>query len=56
MSPDLHELTGSPGPKPRTIMLANGTVHEAPTDWELLEPGDAALTRRVKAAGKYWAI
>ena len=56
MSPDLHQLAGSPGPKPRTIRLANCTVHEAPTDWELLEPGDAALTRRVKAAGKYWAI
>ena len=27
-----------------------------PEGWVLLPPGDAALTRRVKAAGEYWAV
>jgi len=27
-----------------------------PEAWEHLPPGDAALTRRVKAAGEYWAV
>ncbi len=29
---------------------------QVPTDWELLQPGDAALTRRVKAAGPTWTV
>jgi hypothetical protein len=28
----------------------------APQGWELLPPGDAALTRRVKAAGDHWIV
>ncbi len=28
----------------------------APEDWILLPPGDAALTRRVKAAGEHWLV
>jgi hypothetical protein len=31
-------------------------VVAAPEDWVLLEPGDAALTRRVKAAGDHWLM
>ncbi|MFM7932284.1 MAG: DUF2293 domain-containing protein, partial [Pirellula sp.] len=27
-----------------------------PKGWELLPPGDAALTRRVKAAGDHWVV
>jgi hypothetical protein len=27
---------------------------EIPADWELLPPGDAFVTRTVKAAGRYW--
>ena len=27
-----------------------------PREWVLLPPGDAALTRRVKAAGDFWAV
>jgi hypothetical protein len=28
----------------------------APEGWVPLPPGDAALTRRVKAAGDHWAV
>ena len=29
-------------------------IIQVPEGWDLLEPGDALLTRRVKAHGKYW--
>ena len=46
----------SPGPKDRTVRAADGQILHAPADWELLPPGDAGLTRRVKAAGPTWTI
>lgn len=46
----------SPGPADRTVRAADGQILRAPADWELLPPGDAALTRRVKAAGPTWTI
>lgn len=46
----------APGPHARTVRAADGQVLHAPADWELLPPGDAALTRRVKAAGPTWTI
>lgn len=51
-------LTGSyaPGPTPRTVRASRGEVMTAPATWELLPPGDAALTRRVKAAGPHWVV
>ncbi|MCA9248612.1 MAG: DUF2293 domain-containing protein [Planctomycetales bacterium] len=45
-----------PGVEPRTVVLQDGMVCEVPDDWELLPPGDAALTRRVKAAGPSWTV
>ncbi len=45
-----------PGPTPNTVRSADGKVLTAPTDWMLLPPGDAALTRRVKAAGDHWIV
>lgn len=45
-----------PGPRPRTVRAGNGQVLEVPDGWELLPPGDAALTRAVKAAGPTWSI
>ena len=45
-----------PGPRPRTVKMADGRIASAPEDWELLPPGDAALTRRVKAAGEHWVV
>jgi len=48
--------TFSPGPTPSTVRAADGKVLTAPADWTLLPPGDAALTRRVKAAGEHWIV
>ena len=42
----------APGPTPSTVRAADGTVLTAPEGWSLLPPGDAGLTRRVKAAGE----
>ena len=38
-----------PGPAPDTVRTAAGQTLRVPADWTLLPPGDAALTRRVKA-------
>lgn len=46
----------SPGPTPNTVRSADGKVHTAPEGWALLPPGDAALTRRVKAAHHHWIV
>jgi hypothetical protein len=48
--------TFAPGPTPNTVRAVNGTVKTAPEGWVLLLPGDAALTRRVKAAGEHWLV
>jgi hypothetical protein len=48
--------TFSPGPNDRTVRDPAGKVIAVPDGWELLPPGDAALTRRVKAAGDFWAV
>jgi len=41
---------------PRRPRTEDGRVLEVPAGWELLPPGDAALTRRVKAAGPSWTV
>ncbi len=46
----------SPGPTPNTVRNAKGEVQVVPVGWHLLPPGDAALTRRVKAAGDHWVV
>lgn len=48
--------TFAPGPSPNTVRDTAGMVHPVPAGWVLLPPGDAALTRRVKAAGEAWAV
>jgi Uncharacterized conserved protein (DUF2293) len=48
--------TFTPGPKPNTVRAANGQILTAPEGRILLPPGDAALTRRVKAAGDHWVV
>lgn len=48
--------TFSPGPTPETVRGLSGQVLEVPAGWELVQPGDAALTRRVKAAGDSWLV
>src|ERR1700685_2596153 len=44
------------GPTPNTIRAADERVLTAPNSWVLLPPSDAALTRRVKAAGDHWVV
>ena len=45
-----------PGPAERTVRTAEGVVLNVPAGWELLPPGDAGLTRRVKASGPTWTV
>ena len=40
-----------PGPGPRQILNERGAVETVPADWDLLPPGDAALSRRIKQDG-----
>lgn len=46
----------SPGPSSNTVRNAQGQVLTVAEGWVLLPPGDAALTRRVKAAGEHWVV
>jgi hypothetical protein len=46
----------APGPTPNSVRTADGKVLTAPEGWILLPPGDAALTRQVKAAGEHWVV
>lgn len=48
--------TFSPGPTPNTVRAADGKVLTVPDGWILVPPGDAALTRRIKAAGDHFAV
>lgn len=52
----MNATTYSPGPTPDTVQAADGTIHSVPAGWVLLPPGDAGLTRRVKAAGEFWTV
>src|SRR5918911_341344 len=49
-------MTYAPGPSPNTVRAPDGRVLTVPEGWVLLPPGDAALTRRVKAAGDHWVV
>lgn len=51
--PDTRTL--APGPIPGVYRDGPDRFH-APAGWELLPPGDAALTKRVKAAGPHWVV
>lgn len=46
----------SPGPNSTSVRDAQGQVLQVPKGWELLPPGDAGLTRRVKSAGPTWTV
>ncbi|MDA0658385.1 MAG: DUF2293 domain-containing protein [Planctomycetota bacterium] len=51
-----RENVFGPGPTDRTVQRPTGEILTAPCNWRLLPPGDAALTRRVKAAGAHWVV
>ena len=46
----------TPGPTPNSVRSTDGKVLCVPEGWILLAPGDAALTRRVKATGSHWVV
>lgn len=52
----MRSLTFSPGPTTQSVRDARGQLHQVPAGWECLPPGDAGLTRRVKASGETWAV
>ena len=56
MSAGMTATTFAPGSTPNTVRAADGTILTAPEGWVLLPPGDAGLTRRVKAAGDHWVV
>ena len=51
-----ESLTLAPTPSPRTFRAPDGSLLTPPADWACLPPGDAGLTRRVKAAGPSWVV
>ena len=51
-----ESLVVSPGDRPGTCIDPSGRVLIIPSGWALLPPGDAGLTRRVKAAGPTWTV
>ena len=56
MARKVADNTFTPGPTPASVRSADGKLLTAPEGWRLLPPGDAALTRRVKAAGDHWVV
>ena len=46
----------APSPQERVVLTTEGQTLRVPADWHLLAPGDAALTRRVKAGGPSWTV
>jgi hypothetical protein len=48
--------TVAPTAEPRRFRGEDGGLLTPPHDWALLPPGDAGLTRRVKAAGPSWTV
>ena len=53
---EMSANTFTPGPAPNTVRAADGRILTAPEGWVLLPPGEAALTRGVKADGDHWAV
>jgi hypothetical protein len=52
----IETLTCAPTDDPRRVRAPDGRVLDVPAGWTLLLPGDAGLTRRVKAAGATWTV
>jgi len=46
----------APGPHTKSVRTTNGRVLKVPPGWQLLPPGDAGMTRRVKAGGPSWTV
>ncbi len=52
----METLTCAPTKHPRQVRAPDGRVLDIPPGWSCLPPGDAGLTRRVKAAGPSWTV
>ena len=52
----MFEKIFRPGPRPNSVINEYDIIIPTPDGWSLLPPGDAGLTRRVKAAGDYWVV
>ncbi|MCC6625082.1 MAG: DUF2293 domain-containing protein [Deltaproteobacteria bacterium] len=55
-APTVTSKTVQPGPRAGTVRDGDGDVVDVPDGWELLPPGDALVTRKVKAAGPHWVM
>ncbi len=53
--PDLNRLV-RPGRTVHSVLSESGLTLIPPEHWQLLPPGDAALTRRVKEMGSSWLV
>jgi hypothetical protein len=51
-----ESLVLAPTADPRIFVAPDGRRLSPPSTWACLPPGDAGLTRRVKAAGPSWAV
>lgn len=51
-----ESLEVRPGSDDRTVIDANGTHRKVPASWDLLPPGDAGLTRKLKSLGPTWTV
>ena len=49
-------LVLAPTHEPNVFVAPNGQRMSPPATWTCLPPGDAGLTRRVKAAGPSWSV
>jgi len=56
VAPMPPSLTLAPTADPRVFLHPDGRRLSPPAGWDCLPPGDAGLTRRVKAAGPSWAV
>jgi hypothetical protein len=56
LPPMPDSLVLAPTPDPRIFVAPDGRRLAPPAGWECLPPGDAGMTRRVKAAGPSWAV
>src|SRR5688572_15066201 len=52
----MSSLTLAPTANPRVFVAPDGRRLSPPDNWACLPPGDAGLTRRVKAAGPSWVV
>jgi hypothetical protein len=52
----MESLTCAPTSNPRQVKAPDGRLLEVPAGWVCLPPGDAGLTRRVKAAGPSYTV